>query len=49
MTDRHQFAPYWNRTEVFWWAASVALVIAYAVAVLAFGVDPDPITWLEQL
>ena len=49
MPERHQFAPYWNKNEVFWWIASGVVVIGYAVAVLAFGADPDPMTWIEDL
>lgn len=47
MANKHQFAPYWNRTEVFWWIASAVVLIAYAVAVLALGVNADPMTWLD--
>jgi hypothetical protein len=49
MADRHRFSPYWNKTEAFWWIASGLVVIAYAVAVLAFGADPDPMVWIEDL
>lgn len=40
---------YWNKTEVFWWSASALVLIAYAIAVLLFGADPDPMTWIEDL
>lgn len=38
---------YWNKTEIFWWVASAAVLIAYAVAVLVFGVDADPWNWID--
>lgn len=31
---------YWNKREAFWWIASAALVIGYAVMVIGFGMDP---------
>lgn len=48
MPERNELRPYWNKTEVFWWAASAAVLIAYAVAVLVFGADADPMVWLDN-
>ena len=45
----YRFGPYWNKTEVLWWAAIGVVLVAYAVAVLGFGVDTNPTTWIGQL
>lgn len=40
---------YWNKREAMWWALIFATIATYAVAVLTFGADPDPMVWLERL